>query len=96
MSAEEIISLINACNPWNTGADASILGEQIKIISATLLKQPHNHQAGTIVSITDTLNIACEDNLQIAVEILSTDIGIMTASQFAVLKPGVFNDLIKI
>ncbi|WP_281322506.1 methionyl-tRNA formyltransferase [Flavobacterium aestivum] len=95
MSAHEIISLINACNPWNTGADASLYGEQIKIISATLLDQPHNSQVGTIVSMTNTLNIACEDNQQIAVEILSTDYGIMTAQQFAVLRPTITNDLIK-
>jgi methionyl-tRNA formyltransferase len=87
MSASEIISLINACNPWNTGADASLYGEQIKIISATLLNQPHNNQAGTIVSMTDTLNIACTDNQQIAIEILNTDNGIMTAQQFVTLKP---------
>jgi methionyl-tRNA formyltransferase len=96
MSASEIISLINACNPWNTGADASLYGEQIKVISATLLDLPHNSQAGTIVSITNTLNIACKENQQIAIEILSTDSGIMTAQQFAVLKPILTNDLIKI
>lgn len=96
MSASEIISLINACNPWNTGADASLYGEQIKIISATLLDIPHNSQAGAIVSLTNTLNIACEENQQIAVEILSTDNGIMTAKQFAVLRPILTNDLIKI
>jgi methionyl-tRNA formyltransferase len=96
MSASEIISLINACNPWNTGADASLSGEQIKIISATLLDLPHNNQAGTIVSMTNTLNIACEENQQIAIEILSTDSGIMTAQQFAALKPILTNDLIKI
>ncbi|WP_157489893.1 methionyl-tRNA formyltransferase [Flavobacterium sp. CF136] len=91
MTASEIISLINACNPWNTGADASLLGEQVKIISATLLNQPHNNQRGTIVSITETLNIACIDNQQIAVEILSTDSGIMTVAQFAILHPVLTN-----
>ena len=96
MSASEIISLINACNPWNTGADASLYGEQIKVISATLLDLPHNNQTGTIVSMTNTLNIACEENQQIAIEILSTDSGIMTAQQFVALKPILTNDLIKI
>jgi methionyl-tRNA formyltransferase len=91
MSASEIIALINACNPWNTGADATLLGEQIKIISASLLNTKHNNQPGTIVSITDTLNIACEDNQQIAVEILSTEQGIMTAQQFGCLKPMLSN-----
>lgn len=87
MTAEEIISLINACNPWNNGADATLLGEQIKIISAYLLNESHENQPGTIVSFTTTLNIACEDKKQIAIEILSTDQGIMTASQFIALKP---------
>lgn len=95
MSANEIISLINACNPWNTGADASLYGEQIKIISATLLDQPHNNEVGTIVSMTNTLNIACDDNKQIAVEVLRTDYGIMTAQQFTALRPILTNDLIK-
>ena len=87
MAADEIIALINACNPWNTGADATLLGEQVKIIVASLLYEPHENQPGTIVSLTDTINIACEDNRQIAVEILSTDQGIMTAKQFTLLHP---------
>ena len=87
MSGTEIIALINACNPWNTGADATLLGEQIKIISASLLHSKHNKQPGTIVSMIDTLNIACDDNQQIAIEILSTEQGIMTAQQFGSLKP---------
>lgn len=87
MAADEIIALINACNPWNTGADATLLEQQVKIIVASILDQPHNNQPGTIVSLTDTINIACEDNRQIAIEILSTDQGIMTAEQFALLHP---------
>lgn len=87
MAADEIIALINACNPWNTGADATLLEQQVKIIVASLLDQPHDNQPGTIVSLTDTINIACEDNKQIAIKILSTDQGIMTAEQFALLHP---------
>ncbi|WP_231129546.1 methionyl-tRNA formyltransferase [Flavobacterium sufflavum] len=86
MTASEIISLINACNPWNNGADTTLQGEQVKIIVASLLEESHNNQSGTIVSFTDTVNIACVDSKQIAVEILSTDIGILTAKQFAELK----------
>lgn len=86
MSAEEIIALINACNPWNTGADATLLGEQLKIISAQVLNEMHHCQPGTLVSITETLNIACGDNKQIAVKILSCDEGIMTADQFMEVK----------
>lgn len=85
MDTDEILALINACNPWNNGADAALLGEQIKIIVATELNEPHNNQPGTIVSITETINVACEDNKQIAIEILRTEQGIMTAKQFALL-----------
>lgn len=87
MDADEIIALINACNSWNIGADATLLGEQVKIIVAFLLHEPHEYQPGTIVSLTNTINIACKDNKQIAIEILSTDQGIMTAAQFALLYP---------
>jgi methionyl-tRNA formyltransferase len=84
MEASEIIALINACNPWNTGADASFLGEQIKIISASLIQEEHNNATpGTILQMAEenTINVACSDNQQIAIEIMSTDEGIMTAKQ---------------
>ncbi|MFM9988767.1 methionyl-tRNA formyltransferase [Flavobacterium sp.] len=84
MEASEIIALINACNPWNTGADASFLGEQIKIISASLIHEGHNNaMPGTILQLAEdnTINVACSDNQQIAIEIMSTDEGIMTAKQ---------------
>ena len=87
MDKAEIIALINACNPWNIGADATLLGEQVKIIVASSLQEPHESQPGTIVSLTNTINVACKDNEQIAIEILSTDQGIMTASQFIMLYP---------
>lgn len=87
MSAEEILALINACNPWNNGADATLNEEQIKIIIAKILNKPHNNQPGTIVSITDTINVACNDNKQISIEFLSTEQGIMTAKQFTLLNP---------
>lgn len=91
MTANEIIALINACNPWNTGADASLLGEQVKIIAASLLNEPHNNLPGTIISLTNTINVACQDNKQIAIEILSTDEGIMTVKQFTVSYPVMVN-----
>lgn len=94
MSAEEIMALINACNPWNAGADATLQGEQVKIIIASLLDEPHDDMPGTIVSVNDRIQIACADNQQIAVDVLSTDSGIMTALQYKILYPektGIFN-----
>ncbi len=84
MSASEIISLVNACNPWNTGADASLMGEQVKIITGKVVNIPHNNTiAGTIIAINeDSIHVACSDNKQITVEIISIDEGIMTVKQF--------------
>lgn len=86
MGAEEITSLINACNPWNIGADASFQGEQVKIIAASIVNKPHNGKTpGTIVSIAkdNSINVACSDEKQITIELMSTDEGIITPKQFS-------------
>lgn len=85
MSSEEIITLINSCNPWNTGADTSFEGEQVKIIVASLYNQSHqNSNAGTILAITEDghITVACSDDKQVSIEVLKTDFGIITAKQF--------------
>lgn len=85
MTADEIIALINSCNPWNIGADTSFEGEQIKIIAASLYNKPHqNLNPGTITSITEdgNISVACSDDQQVSIEILKTDMGIITAKQF--------------
>ncbi|MGX7668971.1 methionyl-tRNA formyltransferase [Flavobacterium pedocola] len=90
MSASEIVSLVNACNPWNTGADIGFNGEQAKIVIAKVLDTPHNNtRPGTILSTTENgnINVACCDNSQISIEVLKTDLGIMSAKQFTFLYP---------
>lgn len=89
MEASEIIALINACNPWNTGADASFLGEQIKIISASLIEKNHNNTTpGYILSIAEenSIHVACSDNQQIAINIMATDEGIMSVKDIKNIK----------
>lgn len=86
MEATEIIALINACNPWNMGADAVLLNEQVKIINASAAPSMHQLPPGTILSFTETLNIACEEGMQLKIELLCTDAGIMTAEKYAMLK----------
>lgn len=83
MDSDEIISLINACNPWNSGADTTFMGEQAKIIVATIFDKPHNARTGTVTEIIDEnkIAVACSDNKQIAIEVLSTEEGIMTIKQ---------------
>lgn len=90
MDISEIHALIRACNPWNIGADAIILGEQIKIISATFVeeKQEHNSIPGTILSLSEdgSLHIACHNNAILAVQILKCEEGIMTSKQYWEIK----------
>ncbi|WP_417939916.1 methionyl-tRNA formyltransferase [Flavobacterium sp. RS13.1] len=86
MDAGQIIALINACNPWNGGADTSLLGEQIKIISAQIEEQKHdnNTMPGMILSTQKEgcIQVACIDNQLIAIQLISTDEGIMSAEEF--------------
>ncbi len=84
MTAGEIVALIKSCNPWNYGADTSFEGEHIKIIIATIFDQSHkNSKPGTILAINEdgTFNVACSDDKLISIEVLKTDIGVITAKQ---------------
>ena len=86
MTADEIIALINSCNPWNTGADTSFESEHVKIIVASLYNESHqNATPGTILAITEEGNVrvACSDDKQLSIEVLKTDNGIITAQQFS-------------
>jgi methionyl-tRNA formyltransferase len=86
MDAEEIIHLINACNPWNNGADAILNGKPVKIISASMEEETHFSPPGSIYSInqkSEQVKIACLNNKLLSVKIISCEYGIVTAGYFA-------------
>jgi methionyl-tRNA formyltransferase len=89
MSADEIISLINACNPWNQGADTILQGRNIKILSASLSEDQHSDSPGKLLKLTQEreIAVACLDGEIINVQIFSGDFGIQTAERFAAKKP---------
>lgn len=89
MSSEEIISLINACNPWNQGADTLLLGRNLKLLSASLSSDQHTDLPGKILRLTDEGNMAvsCMDGKIIHVQIVAGDFGIQTAERFITKKP---------
>ena len=72
------------------------MGKQIKIISAFSKVEIHNENPGTILNINkdSTFNIACTENEQITIELLSTDEGIMTAKKFSTIKKILGNSFI--
>ena len=89
MDITEILALIKACNPWNMGADAVLLGEQVKIITAIFLEEKHDYQEpGSILSITEEgwIKIACSENDILAIQIIKTDEGIMSSKQYWEIK----------
>lgn len=83
MQASEILALINACNPWNGGADAMVNGHAIKILAASLHEQEHQQEPGTILALDPQtgIRVACIEDHMLFLEILSTDLGI-TAGHF--------------
>lgn len=88
MSADEIIALINACNPWNQGADAIILGKTVKILAATLSDEQHSVVPGKVLQPTQAgaIAISCIDQKVIHVQIVAGDFGILTAEKFMATK----------
>ena len=88
MPAEEIISLINACNPWNQGADTLLMGKNIKLLTASLSSETHTEIPGKILTMTprEELAVSCLNGQVIYVHVISSDYGILTARQFVSLK----------
>lgn len=88
MPAELIVSLINACNPWNQGADAVLNGQPVKLLTASVYDEKHESASGTILELTEDsgMKVACMNNQVIHVGILSSDFGIMTPKQYSAIK----------
>lgn len=84
MSAGEISDLIRACNPWNTGADAVLNGKPVKLLQAAVIDEPHKGFPGNILGADDEgrMRIACLNEQQLAVEVISSDHGILSAARY--------------
>ncbi|HEU4607874.1 MAG TPA: formyltransferase family protein, partial [Chitinophagaceae bacterium] len=80
MTATEAEALVRACNPWNTGADALLMGRHYKIIDAIASGRAHAVPPGTITGFDESGNmcVACKEG-QLLVRIFSNDQGIQSA-----------------
>jgi methionyl-tRNA formyltransferase len=92
--AAEIIALINATNPWNKGAVTALNQYAIKIIAASLVKEPAaNAPAGTIVKADQKFGcvVACGSGELVNLDILYCNDSFITGAQFVQLgvMPGV-------
>nr|WP_294859679.1 formyltransferase family protein [uncultured Fluviicola sp.] len=81
MNAQEIVSLVNACNPWNFGADV-MFHQPFKIISATAELKSHGAKAGTVLSMdTHSVKIACIDDSIVNTHIVKLESGVFQAGE---------------
>lgn len=94
MSSQQIIRLINACNPWNKGAGAMINNTGINLVDAEPCNTILTEQSlpGTIIALDELkgLQINCLNNKVINVNIISINEGLFAAKRlldFGV-KPG--------
>lgn len=90
MCADEIDALVRACNPWNQGADTTLMGKPVKILATSYADEAHQAAPGTILEITHShLKAACIDNQVLYIYILSDETGITTiSSRASKIKPG--------
>lgn len=88
MPAEEIVSLIHACNPWNQGADTLLMGRNVKLLDAELSEKTHEGYPGKILELTEngSLAISCLEGKIIEIQVVAGDFGILQARRFAGLK----------
>lgn len=85
MTANEIVALVDACNPWNKGAYTMWDKTAFKIIQIS--HKEHNAVnnqkliAGTVINCSEkgTIDIITVDNKALSIDVISIDEGIFTA-----------------
>ena len=84
MTAEQIIALINACNPWNKGAYAMINNTLIRITEAALAEKTLSQAMnGTITNIEERgVTIRCKNKEAILAKTITIEEGIYNAFSF--------------
>jgi len=87
MNSDQIIRLINACNPWNKGAGTVIKGRVICFTHAEKVadKVEEKKLPGTIIALDEQhgLKIVCSDDIMIIVNIIYTPEGIFPGNKLA-------------
>jgi methionyl-tRNA formyltransferase len=87
MTAEKIIRLVNACNPWNKGAGTSINEWIIGVTEAELSENTHSNELvpGTIIACNpgDGLLVKTIDNKNLRINIIYTNEGFFSGSRLA-------------
>ncbi len=88
MTADEIVALINACNPWNNGAATSINNIQLKLLIAEKEStiDHSNEKPGAIIEIdSDEITIATLNNEALVVKTIYMDEGFLAAGRLSAI-----------
>ncbi len=87
MSSEQVVRLINACNPWNKGAGAIIKNMVICLTDAELSDHtsPGSIPPGSIIALDEEagLKIYCFDNKAIKINVICTPQGFFAGKRLA-------------
>ncbi|MFN0200398.1 MAG: methionyl-tRNA formyltransferase [Bacteroidia bacterium] len=84
-TAQEIRALVTATNPWNKGAYTRFQQQYVRLLEVNILENKKKIQAkaGTIIKAdNEGLWVMCKDNLILKVDILYSDDGYFTGTQF--------------
>ncbi len=88
MTAEQIVRLVNACNPWNKGAGTTINDWLIGITEVEISENSYTDDTapGTIIACNkeDGLLVQTKDNKKIKINIIYTNEGFFSGSRMAV------------
>jgi methionyl-tRNA formyltransferase len=80
MEAKEIVALVNACNPWNNGADTFLRDRPIKLLSVSLnAQQTTSAEPGTILHIApdQPVRVACINGEVLDIHIIHNEYGVL-------------------
>jgi methionyl-tRNA formyltransferase len=86
MEAHEIMSLVNACNPWNNGADTFIRDRPVKLVSVSLnTSETTTAQPGTILRMEPDrpVQVACLNGKVLDIHIISNEYGVLPSHHLA-------------
>ncbi len=82
MPASEIEALVRACNPWNTGADAVLVRQTLKILSVKRVDHVQAILPGEVAYDNEQLLVGCKNNTVLELKMLRTEQGFYTGSDF--------------
>lgn len=83
MDSCQVIALVRACNPWNSGAWTSLQGQPCRIAEVTPVEgaDPSGPPGSVHLAADGGLSVVCRDGLNLRLEILRLEEGFFTGSR---------------